>query len=108
MRTFGKVGSMSDLGPNNAAGRNEQWVGSVETDLSRDKDLLMEQILENRKRVSEEMPKRIEKARIALIATPLEITKTQVKSKIKITSPDQLVASIPRRGMPSGRWPIRS
>jgi len=49
-------------------------------------------IVVEKKRVSEEMPKRIEKAKIALIATPLEITKTQVKSKIKITSPDQLMA----------------
>jgi thermosome len=49
-------------------------------------------IVVEKKRVSEEMPKKIEKARIALIATPLEITKTQVKSKIKITSPAQLVA----------------
>jgi chaperonin GroEL (HSP60 family) len=45
-----------------------------------------------KKRVSEEMPKKIGKAKVALIATPLEITKTQVKSKIKITSPDQLGA----------------
>jgi thermosome len=49
-------------------------------------------IVVEKKRVSEEMPKKIGKAKVALIATPLEITKTQVKSKIKITSPDQLGA----------------
>ncbi|MDD1667385.1 MAG: thermosome subunit [Methanomicrobiales archaeon] len=49
-------------------------------------------IVIEKKRVSEEMPKKIEKAKIALVATPLEITKTQVKSKIRITSPDQLGA----------------
>ena len=49
-------------------------------------------IIIEKKRVSEEMPKSIRKAKVALIATPLEITKTQVKSKIKITSPDQLMA----------------
>jgi thermosome len=49
-------------------------------------------IVVEKKRVSEEMPKRIQKAKVALIATPLEITKTQVKSKIRITSPDQLGA----------------
>jgi len=49
-------------------------------------------IVVEKKRVSEEMPKRVEKARIALVGTALEITKTQVKSKIKITSPDQLTA----------------
>jgi thermosome len=53
---------------------------------------LIRGIVIEKKRVSEEMPKRIEKAKIALIATPLEITKTQVKSKIRITSPDQLGA----------------
>jgi chaperonin GroEL (HSP60 family) len=49
-------------------------------------------IVVEKKRVSEEMPKRTAKAKVALIATPLEITKTQVKSKIRITSPDQLGA----------------
>ena len=49
-------------------------------------------IVVEKKRVSEEMPKSVKKAKIALVATPLEITKTQVKSKIKITSPDQLMA----------------
>ncbi len=49
-------------------------------------------IIIEKKRVSEEMPKSIRKAKVALIATPLEITKTQVKSKIRITSPDQLMA----------------
>jgi thermosome len=49
-------------------------------------------IVIEKKRVSEEMPKKVEKPKVALIATPLEITKTQVKSKIRITSPDQLGA----------------
>ncbi|MDD1653744.1 MAG: thermosome subunit [Methanomicrobiales archaeon] len=53
---------------------------------------LVHGIVLDKQRVSEEMPRRVEKCRVALIATPLEITKTQVKSKIKITSPDQLVA----------------
>jgi thermosome len=53
---------------------------------------LIRGIVVEKKRVSEEMPKRVEKAKIALIAAPLEITKTQVKSKIRITSPDQLGA----------------
>ena len=38
------------------------------------------------------MPKKVEKAKIALLATPLEITKTQVKAKIKITAADQIAA----------------
>ncbi|NYT05355.1 MAG: thermosome subunit [Methanomicrobiales archaeon] len=43
-------------------------------------------------RVEEAMPKKVKEARIALLAHPLEITKTQVKSKIKITSSDQMKA----------------
>jgi len=43
-------------------------------------------------RVSEGMPKKVPKAKVALIATPLEITKTQVKAKIKITNAEQVNA----------------
>ncbi len=43
-------------------------------------------------RVHEGMPKKIEKAKVALVATPLEITKTQVKAKIKISSAEQINA----------------
>ncbi|MDD1655067.1 MAG: thermosome subunit [Methanomicrobiales archaeon] len=53
---------------------------------------LVHGIVLDKARSSEEMPRKVEKCRVALVATPLEITKTQVKSKIKITSPDQLVA----------------
>jgi chaperonin GroEL (HSP60 family) len=38
------------------------------------------------------MPRKISKAKVALLATPLEITKTQVKAKIKITTADQIAA----------------
>ncbi|MFA4876611.1 MAG: thermosome subunit alpha [Methanoregula sp.] len=38
------------------------------------------------------MPKKIVKAKVALIATPLEITKTQIKAKIKISTTDQVNA----------------
>ncbi len=43
-------------------------------------------------KVSEGMPKKVSKAKVALVASPLEITKTQVKAKIKITSADQVNA----------------
>jgi archaeal chaperonin len=43
-------------------------------------------------RVHEGMPKKIAKAKVALVAMPLEITKTQVKAKIKITSAEQVNA----------------
>jgi len=53
---------------------------------------LIKGIVLDKKRVSEGMPKRIEKAKIALLAQPLEITKTQVKAKIKISAADQIAA----------------
>ncbi|MEM3857710.1 MAG: thermosome subunit alpha [Thermoprotei archaeon] len=40
------------------------------------------------------MPKRVEKAKIALLDTPLEIEKTEITAKIQITSPDQMKAFI--------------
>jgi len=43
-------------------------------------------------RVHEGMPKKITKAKVAMVATPLEITKTQVKAKIKISSAEQINA----------------
>jgi thermosome len=43
-------------------------------------------------RVNDGMPKKIPKAKVALIATPLEITKTQVKAKIKISTVEQVNA----------------
>ena len=43
-------------------------------------------------RVHEGMPKKITKAKVAMVATPLEITKTQVKAKIKISNAEQINA----------------
>ncbi|PSN96002.1 thermosome subunit, partial [Candidatus Marsarchaeota G2 archaeon ECH_B_2] len=40
------------------------------------------------------MPKRVEKAKIALLNAPLEIEKTEITAKISITSPDQMKAFI--------------
>src|SRR5512136_2883833 len=53
---------------------------------------LIRGIVIDKKRVSEGMPKRVAKAKVAMVAMPLEITKTQVKAKIKITSADQVNA----------------
>jgi hypothetical protein len=38
---------MPDLGSNRFAKKNEQWVNPLEADLSHDRDLIMEQILDN-------------------------------------------------------------
>jgi chaperonin GroEL (HSP60 family) len=53
---------------------------------------LVRGVILDKKRVSEDMPKKVSGAKVALIATPLEITKTQVKAKIKISSADQIAA----------------
>jgi len=53
---------------------------------------LIRGIVIDKKRVSEGMPRKVTNAKVALIATPLEITKTQMKAKIKITSADQINA----------------
>ena len=53
---------------------------------------LVRGIILDKKRVSEDMPKKITGAKVALIAMPMEITKTQVKAKIKISTADQIAA----------------
>jgi chaperonin GroEL (HSP60 family) len=53
---------------------------------------LIRGVVIDKKRVSEGMPKKVSKAKVALVATPLEITKTQVKAKIKISSTEQINA----------------
>ena len=55
-------------------------------------DELVRGIVLDKKRISEGMPKKVTNAKVALIATPMEITKTQVKAKIKITTADQISA----------------
>jgi thermosome len=46
----------------------------------------------DKSRISEDMPRKVRDAKVALVATPLEIKKTQVKAKIKISSSDQINA----------------
>jgi thermosome len=53
---------------------------------------LIRGVVIDKKRVSEQMPTKVADAKVALLALPLEVTKTQVKSKIKITSSDQMKA----------------
>lgn len=53
---------------------------------------LIKGIVIDKTRASESMPKKVANAKIALVAQPLEITKTQVKAKIKINTADQLNA----------------
>ena len=44
---IGKGRRMPDLDSNGLTKDSEQWVNPLETDLARDRDLIMEQILEN-------------------------------------------------------------
>ncbi|ABS54842.1 chaperonin Cpn60/TCP-1 [Methanoregula boonei 6A8] len=59
---------------------------------SMDDSELVRGVILDKKRVSEDMPKKIAGAKVALIAMPMEIAKTQVKAKIKITSAEQMAA----------------
>lgn len=53
---------------------------------------LIEGVIIDKEAVHPGMPKRIEKAKIALIDSALEIKKTEVEAKIEITDPSQLQA----------------
>ena len=53
---------------------------------------LVEGVVIDKEVVHAGMPKRVEKAKIALVDSPLEIEKTETDAKIEITSPDQLEA----------------
>ena len=53
---------------------------------------LIRGVILDKTRAHEGMPKKIVKAKVALIATPLEVTKTQVKAKIRISTADQITA----------------
>ncbi|MHC1629688.1 MAG: thermosome subunit alpha [Methanoculleaceae archaeon] len=59
---------------------------------SMDDASLIRGVVIDKKRVNRGMPRVINDAKVALISSPLEIVKTQVKSKIKITSADQMEA----------------
>jgi thermosome len=53
---------------------------------------LVKGIVLDKTRLSEDMPRKVKNAKVALIAAPLEIKKTQVKAKIHISSSDQINA----------------
>lgn len=55
-----------------------------------DKSELIEGMVMDKGRVHENMPKRVEDAKILLLNIPIEIQKTEVDAEINITSPDQL------------------
>ncbi|KUG09919.1 heat shock protein 60 family chaperone groel / thermosome subunit [hydrocarbon metagenome] len=53
---------------------------------------LIQGVVLDKTRISEEMPRKVKDAKVAIIATPLEIKKTQVKAKIRISSSEQVSA----------------
>ncbi|MFA4859197.1 thermosome subunit alpha [Methanoregula sp.] len=53
---------------------------------------LIHGVVIDKTRIHVGMPKKITKAKVALIATPLEVTKTQIKAKIRISTTDQINA----------------
>jgi thermosome len=55
---------------------------------------LVEGIIVDRERTHQSMPKKVENAKIAILATPIEIRKMEFKSEISFTSPNQRRAFI--------------
>ncbi|NYT07342.1 MAG: thermosome subunit [Methanomicrobiales archaeon] len=53
---------------------------------------LVRGVVLDKTRLTEDMPRKVKNAKVALIAMPLEIKKTQVKAKIRISSRDQISA----------------
>lgn len=53
---------------------------------------LVQGIVLDKTRFSEDMPRKVTGAKVALVAAPMEIVKTQVKAKIKISSSEQIGA----------------
>jgi chaperonin GroEL (HSP60 family) len=53
---------------------------------------LVQGIVIDKTRFAEDMPRKVTGAKVALVASPMEIVKTQVKAKIKISSSDQISA----------------
>jgi thermosome len=53
---------------------------------------LIEGMIVDKEKVHAGMPKKVEKAKIALVDSAIEIEKTEVDAKIEITSPDQMKA----------------
>lgn len=53
---------------------------------------LLRGVVIGKKRADAGMPKKVENARIALLSAPMEIKKTEVKAKIKITDASQMTA----------------
>jgi archaeal chaperonin len=53
---------------------------------------LIRGVVLDKTRMNQGMPKKITGAKVAMVAMPLEITKTQVKAKIRITNVDQVNA----------------
>ncbi len=62
------------------------------TGTSMDEAELVQGIVIDKRAVSADMPKKISGAKVALVSNPLEIKKTEVKSKIKINNTEQMDA----------------
>jgi len=62
----------------------------TKTGASVEESELIEGMIVNKSRVHENMPKRVENARILLLNAQVEIQKTEMDAEINITSPDQL------------------
>lgn len=59
---------------------------------SLDDSMIVQGLIVDEKRADDEMPKKIKNAKIALITSPIEVKKTGIDAKIRITSPENIQA----------------
>lgn len=86
-----KVAQKDATGKNNTVDEDDVRIKTIVGDSLDDAELI-EGFLIDKTRCDTGMPKRVSKAVVALLSQPLEIKKTETKSKIKITSSEQVAA----------------
>jgi thermosome len=86
------VMTVADTGDGKVLINEEDVMIKKQKGQSMDDAELIRGVVIDKTRVHEGMPKKIVKAKVALIANPLEISKTQIKAKIRISTTDQINA----------------
>lgn len=71
---------------------------------SMDDTKMISGIIVDKEAVHPAMPKKVEKAKIALVDSALEVKKTEIDAKIEITDPSQLHAFLDEEENMLGRW----
>ncbi|MEJ2267533.1 MAG: thermosome subunit alpha [Nanoarchaeota archaeon] len=83
------VQAVCQIKENNKVNLDDIKIEKAKGESVKDTELISGIVLDKEK-VSEEMPKRIENARIALVDFPLELKNPEISTKVSISSPEQL------------------